>query len=1180
MSQLRPVPFETSANSEREPNPTVLRILEDYLAQLEKGIPPDPEALLRKHPEVADLLQEYLASLQFLHNAALKLRNDSESGGSVPLSRSKETWQLGDYRVIRELGRGGMGVVYEADQISLNRRVALKVLPFAAALEGSYLERFRNEARAAAVLHHQHIVPVYSVGSERGVHYYAMQFIEGRTLAEVIRELRELSGLETANQDDFCTNALSSPTLIAGPEDRKESSETKPQSASDFSTQRQSQAFFRTVARLGVQAADALEYAHKFGVVHRDIKPANLLLDERGDLWITDFGLAQIQSDPRLTMTGDLIGTLRYMSPEQSLGQRVVDHRTDIYSLGSTLYELLTLEPIFADRDRAKLLRQIAFEEPKPPRRIDPRIPIELETIVLKAAAKNVDERYANAKDLADDLERYLNDQPIRARPATTLQRATKWARRHRQIVATASVALVVLFVLALVGSLASTALIKRQRDQARDQRGRAEQAAQLAKSRLFEAKLAEARAGRSGKQIGQRFGSLEALNEASRLAAEMKLGEDRVMELRNEAIATLALPDIRIVKEWEGWPPGSYGLAFDDDLERYAYSDSRGNITVRRVDDGSELAWLEAGPDAPTTPIAFLWFSPDGTLLTTANQRQLRLWDWRARRIAFQPSLPSDLPVFEFSPDGRYFAHAGPDGVLVICDSATGSDIRRITVGTPINKISWNPDGASIAIVCSKGRTVQIHDVTTGDLLHNWHTPDFVWALAWHPHSMLLATACEDGHVYVWESTTGQQHAILRGHTASAAFVAFAPGGDTLLSAGWDGSSRLWDHWTGREIVRFGGDSGRFSRDGRRFVSRAGSLITIWELRSSREYRALPWSPIINREDVRGTGGISPDGRWLAIPAGDAFRIWDLKSEQYLTTLRTKHAAYVAFHPAGKEFFTSSHSGLYRWPWSTEAGVLRIGPALKLQEGLLESISLDRAGRTLSVARLGESSGASIMELESPATTLRYVNHPFAATSTSLSPDGKWVTTAVHHGLGVRVWEASTGVLVRDLLPNEHNTIANFSPDGEWVLTRTANEFCLWKVGSWERVHVLRPERGVDGPGSAEFSPDGKLLAITVSPSVVQLMDVTDWRPLARLQGPEMDPVMVQGFTPDGGQLVVAQASGGAHIWDLRLIREQLQMLGLDWDLPPLPPDTPSRDVMPMRIELDPGSFPRTQNR
>ena len=1180
MSQQRPLPIESSADSEREPNPTVLRILEDYLAQLEQGIPPDPEALLRKHAEVADLLQEYLASLQFLHNAALKLRNDSESGDSIQPSLNEETWQLGDYRVIRELGRGGMGVVYEAEQISLKRRVALKVLPFAAALEGSYLERFRNEARAAAVLHHQHIVPVYSVGSERGVHYYAMQFIEGRTLAAIIRQLRELSGLETGEKVDFDTNVLSCPNLNASTNDRKEISEIKPQSDSDFSTQRQRQAYFRTVARFGVQAAEALEYAHKFGVIHRDIKPANLLLDERGDLWITDFGLAQIQSDPRLTMTGDLIGTLRYMSPEQSLGQRVVDHRTDIYSLGATLYELLTLEPIFADRDRVRLLRQIAFEDPKPPRRIDPKIPIELETIVLKAVAKNVGERYTTAKEFGDDLERFLSDQPIRARPATGLQRAAKWARRHRQIVATASVALVVLFVLALVGSLASTALIKRQRDQARDQRGRAEEAAQLAKSRLFESKLAEARAGRSGKQIGQRFGSLEALAEASRLAAEMKLGEDRLMELRNEAIASLALPDIRIVKEWEGWPPGSYGLAFDDDLERYAYGDSRGNITVRRVDDGSELAWLEAGPDAPTTPIAFLWFSPGGNLLTTANQRQLRLWDWQARRIAFQPSLPSDQPVFEFSHDGRYFAFQIADGILAICDSVNGNVIRRIDVGTAMTKISWNPGGASVAIVCSKGRTVQIHDVSTGDRLNSLHPPDFVWDLAWHPHSSLLATACEDGHVYVWDSTTGQQHAVLRGHTASAVFVKFAPAGDTLLSSGWDGSCRLWDHWTGREIIRFGGAAGCFSRDGRRFISRAGSLVTIWEMRSSPEYRALPWSPIINREDVRGTGGLSPDGRWLAIPAGDAFRIWDLKSGQYLTTLHTNHAAHVAFHPAGNELFTSSHSGLYRWPWNTEAGVLRIGPALKLQEGLLESVSLDRAGRTLSVARLGETGGASLMELESPATTLRHVNHPFASVSTSLSPDGKWVTTAVHRGLGVRVWEAKTGVLVRDLLPNEHNTRASFSPDGEWVLTRTANEFCLWRVGSWERIHVLRPERGVDGPGSAEFSPDGKLLAITVSPSVVQLMDVTNWRPLARLRGPEMDPVMVQGFTPDGGQLVVAQASGGAHIWDLRVIREQLQILGLDWDLPPLPPDTPSRDVKPVRIEVDLGSFARTQNR
>src|SRR5205085_6125341 len=211
-----------------------------------------------------------------------------------------------------------------------------------------------------------------------------------------------------------------------------------------------SRAYFRSVADLGLQAAEALEHAHQLGVVHRDIKPANLLVDVRGNLWITDFGLAHFQSNPGLTLSGDLIGTIRYMSPEQAMAKRVlIDHRTDLYSLGVTLYELLTLEPAFGGNDRQELLRQIAFEEPRPPRRLNKPIPAELEIIVLKAMEKNPAERYATAQEFADDLRRFLEDKPIRAKPPTLVQRAVKWSRRHRAVVVSA-VAILVVAVLAL----------------------------------------------------------------------------------------------------------------------------------------------------------------------------------------------------------------------------------------------------------------------------------------------------------------------------------------------------------------------------------------------------------------------------------------------------------------------------------------------------------------------------------------------------------------------------------------------------------------------------------------------------------------------------------------------------------------------------------------------------------
>jgi serine/threonine protein kinase/Flp pilus assembly protein TadD len=361
---------------------------------------------------------------------------------------------LGDFRLIREVGRGGMGVVYEAEQGSLKRRVALKVLPFAATLDPKQLARFRMEAQAAAGLHHSNIVPIYAVGCERGTYFYAMQFIDGQTLAAVVRRLRQPARPQPAPERpgpsareaavaERPTTAYAKAPGYPPPDGRPSTVPVAALSTEDG--RRSSVEYFRSVAQLGVQAAEALDYAHQLGVVHRDVKPANLLLDGQGRLWVTDFGLARVQSEASLTATGDLVGTLRYMSPEQALGKRApIDHRTDVYSLGATLYELLTLRPAFGGNDRQELLHQIASEEPVRPRRLERSIPAELEIIVLKAIEKRPQDRYATAQELADDLRRWLLDKPIRARKPSWRQRAIKWARRHRPLMAGAAAALLV----------------------------------------------------------------------------------------------------------------------------------------------------------------------------------------------------------------------------------------------------------------------------------------------------------------------------------------------------------------------------------------------------------------------------------------------------------------------------------------------------------------------------------------------------------------------------------------------------------------------------------------------------------------------------------------------------------------------------------------------------------------
>jgi serine/threonine protein kinase len=475
---VNPTPDRTDASlDDKDEDPRLIRATKEYLAELEAGRRPRRGEFLARFPDLAEALTPYLDALDMVHSSAPLLRPAARKPvAEEPLPVEP----LGDFRIEREIGRGGMGVVYEAVQMSLGRRVALKVLPFAAALDAKQLQRFKNEAQAAAHLHHTNIVPVYAVGCERGVHFYAMQLIEGQNLADLIAHLRPRPTAEDRGSridDQGSKKTRTTPRsrapegLIAlhglpptGPPEAPPivhaPATTMHGPAAQLSTQRASGSagFYRTAVRLAIQAAEALEHAHQLGVIHRDIKPANLLVDDRGNLWVTDFGLAQFHNRGNLTRTGDLLGTLRYMSPEQAAGEgATLDPRTDVYSLGATLYELLTLEPLFGGNDHARLLRQILSEEPRPLRAVERSVPAELETIVLKAVSKNPADRYATAQEFADDLRRFLENKPIRARRPTPIQRLRKWTQRHPYFVATA----VVLLLLVAVGSLVSAGLVQ-----------------------------------------------------------------------------------------------------------------------------------------------------------------------------------------------------------------------------------------------------------------------------------------------------------------------------------------------------------------------------------------------------------------------------------------------------------------------------------------------------------------------------------------------------------------------------------------------------------------------------------------------------------------------------------------------------------------------------------------------
>lgn len=497
--ETRPDP---SADDEREDR--LLEIVRTYTAAVEAGQKPDRRALLRQHPDLAADLSACLGGLTFLNAAAGQLAAtahdlvDPTAGGPQ---------LLGDYKLLREIGRGGMGVVYEAEQISLGRRVAVKVLPMAAALDARQLQRFRNEAQAAAQLHHTHIVPVYAVGCDRSVNYYAMQLIDGQSLADVIADLRAEAA---AGKDQSESTGISQRTH---PSINLTSLRTAKRNG-----------FYRTVARLGLQAAEALHHAHHQGIVHRDIKPANLLLDHEAGLWITDFGLAQFYAqDNNLTQSSDRPGTLRYMSPEQASGRAVVlDQRTDIYSLGVTLFELLTLEPAITGQTREQMQHQLQNVDLRSARSIDAAIPDELDTILTVACAKDPADRYATAGALAEDLRRFLDDVPILAKRPPITARVARWVRRHRAVSWSASITVLVL----LAGFIVSTIFINRAR-------ARAEAAYFNEKEKTVEAVKERLRAQKAFSE------ARDAVNFFARIAAT-EMNDDRPNpDVRREMLET-----------------------------------------------------------------------------------------------------------------------------------------------------------------------------------------------------------------------------------------------------------------------------------------------------------------------------------------------------------------------------------------------------------------------------------------------------------------------------------------------------------------------------------------------------------------------------------------------------------------------------------------------------------------
>ncbi|MFC1596542.1 protein kinase [Planctomycetota bacterium] len=530
-------------NAQRDP---VDVLAEEFVARYRSGQRPSVQEYADRHPDLAEKIHRVFPALVMMEDLAPRDGDSQVEPSDGARNFEHAPVDLGDYHIIREVGRGGMGIVYEAEQESLGRRVALKVLPKQMLLEPKHKNRFTREAKVAANLHHTNIVPVFGVGQHEGMHYYAMQFIHGLGLDEVLVELREMrkqNGSVSGNKkstlgavkirrqavrqevsavavaQSLVTGQFQQTALFGSEnsdvDDRQPSSEQTrdlhepapsetpasvtrdtatgrlsdtfsisgsvalPGQSSDGTKSRVARnAYWQSVARIGAQVAEALQYAHDQGTLHRDVKPSNLLLDTRGTVWVTDFGLAKSEEHENVTRTGDIVGTLRYMAPEMFSGR--ADARSDVYALGLTLYELLALQPAFGETDQRKLIDQATRGTPQRLRKLDPHIPRDLETVVHKAIDRDPSHRYQTAGQLAEDLHHYLEDEPIRARRISPVARFRRWCRRNPAVASlTSTVALLLLT--AAIGSTVAAMKFDKLADERTAALGDAEENLQLA---------------------------------------------------------------------------------------------------------------------------------------------------------------------------------------------------------------------------------------------------------------------------------------------------------------------------------------------------------------------------------------------------------------------------------------------------------------------------------------------------------------------------------------------------------------------------------------------------------------------------------------------------------------------------------------------------------------------------
>lgn len=1064
-------------------------VIAAYIRASEAGSPPDWQQILKSHPQFAVELRQFFAQRDRMNQLVVPIRSCAEDLYHR-VGPGQQISYVGNYELLHEIARGGMGIVYKARQTTLGRIVAVKMIVAGRLASDDDVKRFQIEASAAAGLQHPNIVSIHEVGQHEGWHYFSMDFVTGRDLSAILRE-----------------NLLPA----------------------------------RQAAGYVAQMAEAIHYAHQQGTLHRDLKPSNILIDDHDQVRITDFGLAmRVEGDSDLTRTGQIVGTPSYMPPEQAQGKRsLIGPGSDVYSLGAVLYECLTGRPPFRAGSVVETIQQVIHTEAASPRSLNPHIPRDLETICLKCLQKEPHRRYGTAQLMAEDLTRFLEGRPIVARPVNSVERLRRWCLRNRAVAGlTATVALSLVTGSAISASFAveasrradSEAIFRKKADektteafkeksiaQTQTEFARKKEAEAIANAALADKNLAEAQ---RQEQIAiserDRAQQAELLARRRLYASQLNLAHQawelgqtaRTLDLLEGQRPKADQKDLRGFEwyylwnlcnggralSWKAHQSQINGLAISPDGKLLA-TGGEGDTKVKLWDlaTGTERRFfIQAGSRC-------LSFSPDGKTLCVGSfshlDAGLRLWDLETGvEQQRMPGDPRDVSGVAFSPDGSMLAAHYGNGIVFVWDMNSRQVRHKIQAHTVAGPVAFSPDGKRLATASHWGdMTTKIWDLSVDppQIVHNWNGSR---SIAFSPDGNLLAGADESSAIRLWDIRTGERYGIFQGHQGAVSALAFSPDGTTLASGAHD------------------------------------RTLQFWEVATRREYRNQPHlSPVLSL-------AFSPDGAKVVTGSIDGhIKVLDVSTTAQSTSLQHEGAVHrLYFNEDGSSLISGGDFPTKRWNVATEQ-VEAIFP-VQIHEGFLS-----RDFKTLAIVL--EEGRWKLIDMETGRERAVLTEKAIGPWRADFSPDGKTVVTG---GRPEQVWDLTTYRL-QSMLPilsvGVTSHIAH-SPDGKFLALGTQWNYArIWNIA--ERRYTWNfGEGGNSWIWAIAFSRDGKVIATGNDQGSVRLWDMDNGKLIASLRG-HTDAIRTVAFSADGQSVATASADKTVRVWDVATGQERMTLKG-----------------------------------